>query len=38
MQKKIRKMFLFSDIIASELAALNCFYYESNPCHGQSMR
>ena len=37
MEKKIQKMFLASEIIASELAALNCFYYEGNTCHGQSM-
>ena len=38
MQKKIEKAFLVSEIIASELAALNCFPYEGNTCHGQSLR
>ena len=38
MQKKIQKKFLVSAIIASELAALNCFYCQGNTCHGQSMR
>ena len=37
MQRKIEKIFLLSDIIASEMAAVNCLYYEGNTCHGQSM-
>ena len=38
MQKKIQKKFLVSEIIASEMAAVNCLYYERNTCHGKSMR
>ena len=38
MQKKIGKIFLVSGIIASEMAAVNCLYYEGNTCHGKSMR
>ena len=38
MQKKIEKIFLVSKIIASEMAAVNCLYYEGNTCHGKSMR
>ena len=38
MQKKIQKIFLVSDIIASEMAAVNCLYYEGNTCHGRSLR
>ena len=37
MQRKIQKIFLVSEIIASEMAAVNCLYYERNTCHGQSM-
>ena len=37
MQKKIQKKFLVSEIIASEMIALNCLYFEENTCHGQSM-
>ena len=37
MQRKIEKIFLNSEIIASEMAAVNCLYYEGNTCHGQSM-
>ena len=37
MQRKIQKIFLVSAIIASEMAAVNCLYYEGNTCHGQSM-
>ena len=37
MQKKIQNIFLVSEIIASERAAVNCLYYEGNTCHGQSM-
>ena len=38
MQKKIAKNCLVSEIIASEMAAVNCLYYEGNTCHGKSMR
>ena len=38
MQKKIAKKFLVSEIIASEMAAVNCLFYEGNTCHGKSMR
>ena len=38
MQKKIQKKFLVSEIIASEMAAVNCLYYEGNTCLGKSMR
>ena len=38
MQKKSQKKFLNSEIIASEMAAVNCLYYEGNTCHGKSMR
>ena len=38
MQKKIEKKFLVSEIIASEMAAVNCLYYEGNACHNKSMR
>ena len=37
MQKKIEKKFLVSQIIASEMAAVNCLYYEGNTCHNKSM-
>ena len=37
MQRKIEKIFLVFYIIASEMAAVNCLYYEGNTCHGQSM-
>ena len=37
MQRKIEKIFLVYEIIASEKAAVNCLYYEGNTCHGQSM-
>ena len=37
MQRKIQKIFLVSEIIASEMAAVNCLYYQGNTCHGQSM-
>ena len=37
MQKKNRKNFLVSEIIASEMAAVNCLYYEGNTCHGKLM-
>ena len=38
MQKKIEKKFLVSQIIASEMGAVNCLYYEGNACHNKSMR
>ena len=38
MQKKIEKKFLVSEIIASEMAAVNCLYYEGYTCQGKSMR
>ena len=38
MQKKIEKKFLVSEIMASEMAAVNGLYYEGNTCHGKSMR
>ena len=38
MQKKIEKKFLLSEVIASEMAAVNCLYYEGNTCQGKSMR
>ena len=37
MQKKIEKKFLVSQIIASEMAAVNCLYYKGNACHNKSM-
>ena len=37
MQRKIEKIVLVSDIIVSEMAAVNCLYYGGNTCHGQSM-
>ena len=33
----IDKKFLETEVIASELGALNSLYYEGNTCHGQSM-
>ena len=38
MRKKIEKKFLVPQIIASEMAAVNCLYYEGNACHNKSMR
>ena len=38
MQKKIQKNLFVSEIIASEMAAVNCLYYEGNTCHSKSMR
>ena len=38
MQKEIEKKILASEIIASEMAAVNCLYYEGNTCHDKSMR
>ena len=37
-KKKMEKRFLVSEIIASEIAAVNCFYNEGNTCHGKSLR
>ena len=37
MQRKIEKIFLVSGITPSEMAAVNCLYYEGNTCHGQSI-
>ena len=37
MQQKIEKKFLVSRIIASEMVAVNCLYYEGNTCHGMSI-
>ena len=37
MQRKIEKIFLISEKIPSEMAAVNCLYYEGNTCHGKSM-
>ena len=38
MQRKIEKNLLVSEIIASEMAAVNCLHYEGNTCHGKSTR
>ena len=38
MQKKLEEKFLVSEIIASEMAAVNCLHYEGNTCHGKSTR
>ena len=38
MQKKIEKNFLVSEIMASEMAAVNSLYYEGNTCHVKSTR
>ena len=38
MEKKIEKKFLVSQILASEMAVVNCLYYEGNTWPGQSMR
>ena len=37
MQRKIEKMSFVSEIIVSELVALNFLYKEENTCHRQSM-
>ena len=37
MEKKSQEKFLVSDIIASEMAAVNCLYYEGSTCHGKSV-
>ena len=36
MQKKIEKKFSVLEMIASELAALNCLYLEENTCNQES--
>ena len=38
MQRNIENKFLVSEIIASEMAAVNCLYYERNTSHGKSKR
>ena len=38
MQKETKKKFLVSEIIASEMAAVNCLYYEGSTCDDKSMR
>ena len=37
MQREIEKESFVSEIIVSELVALNCLYKEGNTCHRQSM-
>ena len=37
MQKRVQKKILVPEITASEMAAVNCLYYEGNTCHGMSM-
>ena len=37
MKKKIDKKIFVSEIMASELVALNCLYYEENTCHQQTI-
>ena len=37
MQRNIDKIFLVSEIIVSEMAAVNCLYYEGNTFHGPPM-
>ena len=37
MQKKVPKKFFASDIIAYEMAAINCLYWKGNTCNGKSM-
>ena len=36
-KKKMQKEFLVSEIIASEMGAVDCLYYEGNTFHGKSM-
>ena len=36
-KEKMEKKFLFSEIIACEMASVDCLYYEGNTCHGQLM-
>ena len=37
MQRKIEKKPFISEIIVSELVALNCLYKDYNTCHRRSM-
>ena len=37
MQKKVEKKCLDSEIVTSEMAAVNCLYYEGNTCYRRSM-
>ena len=37
-KKKIEKNSFVSEIIACEIAAVNCLYYEGKTCHCKSMR
>ena len=37
MQKQVRKKIFVSEIIASELAVLNCLYYEKSVCYRPSI-
>ena len=37
-KKKIEKNFLVCEIMASEMAAVNCLYFKGNNSHAQSMR
>ena len=37
MQRKIEKKSFVSEILVSELVALNCLYKEDNTCHRKSM-
>ena len=37
MQRKVQKKSFVSEIILSELVALNCLYKEGNTCHRQAM-
>ena len=37
MQKKNGEKFLVFEITASEMAAVNCFYYKGNTLDGQTM-
>ena len=38
MQKTNQNKFFVFEIVASQMAALNCLYYEGNTCHGKSIR
>ena len=37
MGKKVQKIFIDSEVVASENAAINCFYQGQNTCYQQSM-
>ena len=37
-KKEIQKIFLVGEIMASEMAAVNCLYYKGNNFHGLSLR